>query len=146
MKAERGFTLIEVLVAAAVLGITASALFGLFSKSLFNIGRVEDLHRYELAAENVMNRVLLLPTLPAGGEAGGVLDNSGARWNVTVQPWAPPDLESKPGEGILRVAVTVTWPGRSIPRRIQIEALKPAQITYSTNYDFPAVIEDALPR
>jgi general secretion pathway protein I len=146
MRAERGFTLIEVLVAAAVLGITASALFGLFSKSLFNIGRVEDLHRYELAAENVMNRVLLLPTLPGGGETSGVLDDSGARWNVTVQPWAPSDLTSKPGEGILRVAVSVTWPGRSIPRRIQIEALKPAQITYSSNYDFRAAIDDALPR
>jgi len=146
MKADRGFTLIEVLVAAAVLGITASALFGLFSKSLFNIGRVEDLHRYELAAENVMNRVLLLSTLPGGGEAGGILDDSGARWNVTVQPWAPADLASKPGEGILRVAVSVTWPGRSIPRRIQIEALKPAQITYSNNYDFRAGIEESLPK
>jgi len=146
MKADRGFTLIEVLVAAAVLGIAASALFGLLSKSLFNIGRVEDLHRYELAAENVMNRVLLLPTLPGQGEAGGVVDDSGARWSVTVQPWAPPDLESKPGEGILRVAVTVTWPGRSIPRRIQIEALKPAQITYASTYDFETVIEDSLPQ
>jgi general secretion pathway protein I len=146
MKAERGFTLIEVLVAAAVLGITASALFGLFSKSLFNIGRVEDLHRYELAAQNVMNRVLLLQTLPGGGEAGGVLDASGARWNVTVQPWAPADLESKPADGILRVAVAVTWPGRSIPRRIQIEALKPAQITYSNSYDFRAVIENSVPQ
>jgi general secretion pathway protein I len=145
MKAERGFTLIEVLVAAAVLGITASALFGLFSKSLFNIGRVEELHRYELAAQNVMNRVLMLQTLPGGGEAGGVLDG-GARWSVTVQPWAPADLESKPPEAILRVAVAVTWPGRSIPRRIQIEALKPAQITYSNNYDFRSVIENSVPQ
>ena len=146
MKADRGFTLIEVLVAAAVLGITVSALFGLFSKSLFNIGRVEDLHRYELAAQNVMNRVLLLQTLPGGGEAGGVLDATGARWSVTVKPWAPANLEDKPAEGILRVAVAVTWPGRSIPRRIQIEALKPAQITYSNSYDFPAVIENSVPQ
>jgi general secretion pathway protein I len=146
VKAARGFTLIEVLVAAAVLGIATSALFGLFSQSLFNIGRVEDLHRYELAAENVMNRVLLLQTLPGGGEAAGVLDDTGARWNVMVQPWAPVDLASKPAAGILRVAVSVTWPGRSIPRRIQIEALKPAQITYSNNYDFRAVIEDSLPQ
>ena len=146
MKPERGFTLIEVLVAAAVLGITASALFGLFSKSLFNIGRVEDMHRYELAAENVMNRVLLLPTLPGGGEASGLVDDSGARWKVTVQPWAPADLSSNPVEAILRVGVSVTWPGRSIPRQIEIEALKPAQITYSKTYDFRAVIEDSLPK
>src|SRR5207247_4010382 len=99
MKGDRGFTLIEVLVAAAVLGITASALFGLFSKSLFNIGRVEDLHRYELAAENLMNEVLLFTTLPAGGEVGGVSDDSGAGWKVAVQPLAPADLESRPAEG-----------------------------------------------
>jgi len=146
MKADRGFTLIEVLVAAAVLGITASALFGLFSKSLFNIGRVEELHRYELAAENVMNRVLLLPTLPGGGQATGVLDESGARWNVTVQPWAPAGFTSRPAEAIVRVAVSITWPGRSIPRTIQVEALKPTQITYSNTYDFRAAIEEALPQ
>src|SRR5262245_31242476 len=146
MKPNRGFTLIEVLVAAAVLGITASALFGLFSKSLFNIGRVEDLHRYELAAQNVMDRVLLQSTLPAQGETSGELDESGARWTVSVFPWAPKDLASKPGEGIMRVAVNVTWPGRSTPRRIEIEALKPAQITYSSDYDFQAAIEKVLPR
>src|SRR5262245_32733481 len=146
MKPDRGFTLIEVLVAAAVLGITATALFGLFSKSLYNIGRVEDLHRYELAAKNVMQRVLLQGILPGSGETSGVLDDTGARWTVSVQPWAPANLESKPGEGILRVAVNVTWPGRSIPRRIEIEALKPAQINYSNNYDFRAVIENSVPQ
>src|SRR5258705_7497809 len=101
MKGDRGFTLIEVLVAAAILGMTASALFGLLSHSLFNIGRVEELHRYDLAAQTVMNRVLLLPALPGGGETTGVLDDSGARWTVTVYPWAPSDLASKPAEGIL---------------------------------------------
>ena len=63
MKSPRGFTLIEVLVAAAILGITATALFGLFSKSLFNLRKVEDLHRYELAAQDVMNRVRQIPDL-----------------------------------------------------------------------------------
>jgi len=50
MRNQRGFTLIEVLVAAAVLGITATALFGLLSQSSFNLRKIEDLHRYELAA------------------------------------------------------------------------------------------------
>ena len=146
MKINRGFTLIEVLVAAAVLGMTATALFGLFSKSLFNLRRVEDLHRYELAAQNVMNRVLLLPSLPGEAQATGALDAGSGQWTVRVHPWAPSDLEPKPGEAILRVDVAVTWLGRSSRRSIEIEALKPAKIIYSDNYDLQEAIESALPQ
>ena len=61
MKKQHGFTLIEVMVAAAVLGIAATALFSLLSRSLSNIRTIEDLHHYQLAGEDVMNRVLLFP-------------------------------------------------------------------------------------
>lgn len=145
MKTQRGFTLIEVLVAAAVLGITATALFGLFSKSLFNLRKIEDLHRYELAAQDVMNRVLLLSTLPAGAQAEGPLDNIEGRWIVKVTPWAPVSLEEKPKEAILRVDVGVTWPGRSSQRTIEVEALKFATIAYS-DYDLQRAIDDVFPQ
>jgi general secretion pathway protein I len=145
MKTERGFTLIEVLVAAAVLGITASALFGLLSKSLFNLRKVEDLHRYELAAQDVMNRVLLLSTLSAPAVAEGTLDAAGARWTVRVTPWAPASLENKPGEAILKVKVIVSWPGRSSQRSIDLESLKEAKLDYS-NYDLGRAIESSYPK
>jgi general secretion pathway protein I len=144
MSKQRGFTLIEVLVAAAVLGITASALFGLLSKSLFNLRKVEDLHRYELVAEDVMNRVLLLPTL-APGSAEGPADNLGAQWTVNISPWAPPNLEGKPAQAVLRIDVAVSWPGRSSRQSIKAESLKAANVTYS-NYDLQQAIEIAYPR
>ncbi|PYS56106.1 MAG: hypothetical protein DMG13_01090 [Acidobacteria bacterium] len=145
MRNRRGFTLIEVLVAAAVLGITASALFGLFSKSLFNLRKIEDLHRYELRAQDVMNRVLTLSTLPAPAKAGGVLDNIGAYWTVNVNPWAPSSLEAMPGEAVLRIEVVVTWPGRSSQRSIQVEALKVAKVAYS-HYDLQSAVENVFPQ
>src|SRR5882672_1095870 len=119
MRNHRGFTLLEVLVAAAVLGIAGTALFSLLSRSLFNLRKVEDLHRYELAAQNVMNQVLMLSPLPAAGQAGGALDDIGGRWAVNVKPWAPPSLEAKPEQAILRVEVVVTWRGRSSQRSIE---------------------------
>src|SRR5438093_5185925 len=128
MRDRRGFTLIEVIIAAAVLGIAATALFGLLSKSLFNLRKIEDLHRYELAAQDLTNRVLLLSPLPAPAEAGGALDNIGARWTVNVKPWAPSSLEKKPDEAVLRIVVVVTWPGRSSQRSIEIEALKATRV------------------
>ena len=145
MRSIRGFTLIEVLVAAAILGITATALFGLFSKSLFNLRKVEDLHRYELAAQDVMNRVLLLSSLPAEAQAEGALDNIGAHWLVNVKPWVPSAVADKPQEAILKIGVVVTWPGRSSRRTIEVEALKVATIAYS-NYDLQNAVETVFPR
>ena len=145
MTGQRGFTLIEVLVAAAVLGITATALFGLFSKSLFNLRKVEDLHHYELAARDVMNRVLLLPALPAEAQVEGSLENIGARWTVNVKPWAPASLEGRPKEAILKVDVGVTWPGRSSQRTVEVEALRFATVAYS-DYDLQQAIEAVFPR
>ena len=145
MKSPRGFTLIEVLVAAAILGITATALFGLFSKSLFNLRKVEDLHRYELAAQDVMNRVLLLSSLPADAQAEGALDNIGAHWLVNVQPWVPSAVAGKPQEAVLKIGVVVTWPGRSSRRTIEVEALKVATIAYS-KYDLQHAVETVFPQ
>jgi len=145
MRSHRGFTLIEVLVAAAVLGIAGTALFGLLSRSLYNLRKIEDLHRYELAAQNVMNEVLMLSTLPAEGRAEGALDGIGAHWTENVKPWAPPTLETKPDQAILSVEVVVTWPGRSSQRSIEVEALKSGKVTYS-DYDLQRAVENAFPR
>ena len=144
MRNRRGFTLIEVLVAAAVLGTAATALFGLFSTSLFNLQKIEDLHRYELAAQDVMNRVLLLSTLPARGQAGGAFEKIGARWKLGVKPWAPENLDQKPDAAILKINVAVTWPGRLLERSIELEALKPAKVAYS-DYDLQKAVEEIVP-
>ena len=85
MTPERGFTLIEVVVAITILGISSTALFGLFGTSANNLRKIEDLHRYQLAAEEVMNRVLLLPSLPGSGRAGGRLDQSPGKIGMTLQ-------------------------------------------------------------
>jgi prepilin-type N-terminal cleavage/methylation domain-containing protein len=144
MTKQRGFTLIEVLVAAGVLGITASALFGLLSHSLFNLRKVQELHRYELVAEDVMNRVLLSSTL-APASAQGAADNFGAQWNVSVSPWAPPALDGKPDQAVFRIDVAVSWSGRSTRQNIRVESLKVARVAYS-NYDLQSTIEAAYPR
>ena len=146
MRRDQGFTLIEVLVAAAILGIAATALFGLFSQSLFNLRKIEDLHRYELAAQDLMNRALLLSTFSAPAEIEGVLDNPRARWTVKVAPWAPSTLEDKPPDAVLKIDVAVIWPGRAGERSVELEALKAAKVTYAADYDLRRELEQLWPQ
>ena len=58
---QRGFTLVEVVVAVTILGTASVALLGLFGRSVDNIRRVEDLRRYQLAGEEVMKAIYRLP-------------------------------------------------------------------------------------
>jgi prepilin-type N-terminal cleavage/methylation domain-containing protein len=146
VRSSLGFTLIEVVVALLVLTLAATALFGLLSKSMFNLGRIEDLHRYQLAGEDVMKRVLFLSKLPVSGHAEGDIDALRAHWIVNVVPYAPKVLDdSKPAEALMKVDVEMIFPGRGGERRLRLESVKPSAVEYN-NYDFPNAIETAFPR
>jgi type II secretion system protein I len=143
MTNNRGFTLIEVLVAAGILGIVATALFGLLSRSLSNLHKVEELHQYELAAEDVMNRVLFLPTLPAPASAEGSLDTLGGRWAVNIAPWAPAKIDGSANPAVVKVHVVVSWPGRVSDLSVELESLKVAKIE---DYDLGNRIQTVYPQ
>jgi prepilin-type N-terminal cleavage/methylation domain-containing protein len=145
MRSGKGFTLIEVVVAMVVFGLSATALFGLFSKSTFNLARIEDLHRYQLAGEDIMKRALFLPSLPASGHAEGEMRNLKAHWVVDVVPYAPNVLESKPPEAVMKINVHVAFAGRAGERRISLESLRPVPVEYE-DYDLVKAIENAYPR
>jgi len=144
VRKQNGFTLIEVVVAMAILGITFTALFGLFSASVQNLRRIEDLHRYQIGAEEVMNRVLLLPVLPAAGRASGQLRHVDGDWLVRVEPWIPQDFDGSPGEAVVKIIVEVVFAGRSERRTVRLETIKPVKLSYE-NLNFSRAINDVFP-
>jgi prepilin-type N-terminal cleavage/methylation domain-containing protein len=144
VKGQRGFTLIEVIVAAAIFGIAAGSLFALLSRSLANIRKIEDVHHYQLASEDVMNRALALRTLPANVPIEGALKNPPGRWIVRVSPWSPSKFDSHPSEAIVKIDVEVRWQGRSGERSVKLEALKAVNLSYGKD-DFAEAIAHVLP-
>ena len=91
-----------------------------------------------------MNRVLLLPVLPADGQASGRLRQVDADWLVRVEPWIPQDFDGRPENAVVRIIVEVGFEGRSERRTIRMETVRPSRVSYDA-LNFSRAIEDLFP-
>ncbi len=82
----KGFTLLEVLVALAVLGSVLTTVFGVFSSGLRSLSQSDDRLTLALIAESLLNRADLDLTRAESEVSGSMPD--GVRWRVTRRPYA----------------------------------------------------------
>ncbi len=87
---KRGFTLLEVVVAVAILGVGVSMAMQIFSGGLKNIHKISMAQTAMNHAENVMNEVLSDQAIIGPAELSGELDENFS-FSVQVAPWTPPD-------------------------------------------------------
>ncbi len=99
MKSERGFTLLEVLVATAIMGIAVAGVLNGLAVASHNASRLTQYDRATIMARQVMDQLLtddtLSRTVPVEGrfapaQSGGLE----AGWRASVTPF-----ESLPGSG-----------------------------------------------
>jgi prepilin-type N-terminal cleavage/methylation domain-containing protein len=86
---NRGFTLLEVVVAVAILGIGMGVAMQIFSGGLKNIHRVSLAHTAMNHAENVMNEILSDESIVAPVEISEDLDDDFS-YSAVVDYWEPP--------------------------------------------------------
>jgi prepilin-type N-terminal cleavage/methylation domain-containing protein len=113
-RARGGFTLLEVLVATAIMAIATTTLLTALTTSLRNASRITDTDRAELLARQKMDELLATPYLPLNSEIDGGWDPSmtggveaGWRAMTTVfeaPPGAPPSMRV-----LERVELEVWW-------------------------------------
>lgn len=113
-RARAGFTLLEVLVATAIMAIATTTLLSALTTSLRNASRITDTDRAALLARQKMDELLATPYLPLNQELDGAWDPSltggvpaGWRAMVTVfeaPPAAPPSMRV-----LERVEMEVWW-------------------------------------
>lgn len=92
MKMNRGFTLLEVVVAVAVLGVGLGAAMQIFSGGLKNIHRVSQAHRAMNHAENIMNEILSDESVTTPTTFSADLDEDFS-YSAVVDYWEPPAAE-----------------------------------------------------
>lgn len=120
---QRGFTLLEVLVATTIMAIAVVGLLSAVSTSMRNASRLTGYDRVVLLARTKMDELMVNQHLPHRGALEGAFDeNSGWRAQLTIY-----ELPPVPGPGIAaldRIALEVWWMSGGQRRTMVLESLK----------------------
>ena len=102
---ERGFTLVEMLVALAVFSLAALALLRLGVQTAASSVAIEDQALARIVARNLAVEALTDPQPPAFGVESGELVNAGRRWRWTRRTGRSPESR------IQQIEIRVAEPG-----------------------------------
>lgn len=126
---SQGFTLLEMLVATALMAIAVVSLLSALSTSLRNASRLTDHDRAALVAKRKMDELLMLPRMTRYQPVQGVLTASTdaglqGGWTATLTPFDfPPNVG--PGMAILeRLQLEIWWMNGGRRREFVLEGYK----------------------
>lgn len=145
----KGFTLLEVVVGLAILGLGVGLALELFSGGLNNLHRVDMAHRAMFHAENIMNEMLADESVTQPTARSGDLDEEFG-YNVVVDYWQPPEepllqLETdQPGPELLSVVVEVVFKNDPNGKRYRVASLKTVMPDLGPAGLNPGGVSDAL--
>jgi prepilin-type N-terminal cleavage/methylation domain-containing protein len=123
-RLQAGFTLLEMIVATALLGMTVIGLLSLISGSLSNATRVREYDRAAMLARSKMDELLTVSPLPLGQPLSGNFDQSSG-WTAQLEPFEVLGPPVQGGRMLVRAQLTVWWTRASSERRsIQVESYR----------------------
>ncbi len=98
-----GFTLVEVLVAVAILAIGLAAVFGQISQSVFTVGYLRDSTLAQWVAIDRITELRLEDRFPDIDETDGEIDMAGQFWRYTL------NISETPLPDLRRIDVAVSF-------------------------------------
>ena len=122
VRSQRGFTLMEILVAFVVLAAALGVLYRTFSLGMNNVDAVAGYSEAIAVADAKLTGLGLEQPLREGDDSGKTEDGR-YTWKIAVRPYTPPGaaLEQTGGfivaQQLLRATVTVTWNERRDQKR-----------------------------
>ncbi|PTU31925.1 type II secretion system minor pseudopilin GspI [Stenotrophobium rhamnosiphilum] len=105
MKSSRGFTLLEVLVAVAILATTLAALISGMARHADNAGYIRQKTIALWVAHNQLSEMKMAATWPDTGTSDGKVDMAGIAWK-----WIA-DVKTTPDDHLRRIDISVQREG-----------------------------------
>jgi general secretion pathway protein I len=128
MSIERGFTLLEVLVATVVMAIAVAGVLAALSTSVRNAARLTDRDRASVQARRKMEELLIEKKLPRHVILEGAYDPVSG-WKARITPFEVPDNPG-PGTKILdRIEVQIWWMVSGQAQTFHTEGFRRAVLT-----------------
>ena len=127
VRAQAGYTLIEIIVAFAILALGLTLLLGTLSGATRQVRQAGDAGRAALHAQSLLDE---FGELPRPGVREGELDGGRYRWQLAVEPWADPAPRSGPvrtdpnAARLLRLQLQVEWGEGGPAQRLQLSSLR----------------------
>lgn len=139
-RGQRGYTLIEVVVAFALLAFAMTLLLGLLTNATKQVRSSNDFGRAALHAQSLLDQAGVGEALVVG-QRDGELEGGRYRWDMNVTPYRDPDAPRQPqllgAPQLLQLELTVSW-GKGGPREtLRIQSLR---LTTPTDINAAGVI------
>lgn len=131
VRRQRGYTLIEVLVAFAVLALALTFLLGTLAGSTRQVRWSSDSGRAALHARSLLANIGVGAPLQPGREEGEFEDGR-YRWQLEVAPWVDPLRPAVPIEDpfapqLLQLRLELVWGEGGPAQRLVVESLRLVQ-------------------
>lgn len=130
-KSQRGFSLLEVLVAFVILGLVLGTLMEIFSGGLRNVGLASEYQRAALLAQSKLATVGIELPLKEG-DSNGEFDST-FRWQLSIRPYQDTQVQAADQTGaptpilpvtLLEVEIKVLWGGNDRLHTISLKSLR----------------------
>jgi len=121
---DDGFTLLEVLVALAILSFAITALFAAFAQSLAQSQAETQLAFARSEAERILADAQITPDLTFGTTSGRASTSNDLSWSLQVSPFGSDDDRKSWQTPAALLSATVAWPGAGGKRSLKLSTLR----------------------